>query len=564
MRSRMRYLAVIIVSALLLNCILPVAANFGMQSAGAAPGDGEGTIYLSQTNHEGYDNTNNSENSIIAFDICICAVRNTPTEVMLDVYAPGCDELNFEVLKEPTSGTVSGVVYGKVTYTPDKDYVGNDSFTYKASDGENESNEATVWITVAYEPPRLEFESVAYSVYENDGYANITVIRTGCPCAVVSAVYGTSEGSAAAGEDYTETSGVIVFGVGETKKTFDVPIKDDSAYEGNETVNLQLDNISEDNVLGELSRAVLTIMDNERRSSGGGGGGGTENPPAGAIIDRMPDYIALSKPVKIDQVKGEIILDYNSSDAKAHSRHSVRVYYWNVSAKKWVALASYPVSEGRVKAVNSGGYKGWFTVFGVIQPAFADVEGHWAEQVINRMNGLGLVEGYYCGGDDMIRMAKPEQNVTRAEFTTFLYRTLNINPDKNILPVLERNKANSVLKDRFSDYNKIVDWSICPVAGATLANLANGKGGAFDPESPITRIEAAIMVSRAMMAYAGGKAADLSKFKDAENIPDWAQGKIAEGVLLGYPDNTLRPNIHISRAEALTLLHRLFVNGMGW
>ena len=37
---------------------------------------------------------------------------------------------------------------GTVTYTPDDNYDGKDSFTYKVNDGKSDSNEATITITV--------------------------------------------------------------------------------------------------------------------------------------------------------------------------------------------------------------------------------------------------------------------------------------------------------------------------------------------------------------------------------------------------------------------------------
>jgi large repetitive protein len=47
----------------------------------------------------------------------------------------------------PQHGTLSGSGATR-TYTPDPDYFGDDSFTYKANDGSLDSNEATVNITV--------------------------------------------------------------------------------------------------------------------------------------------------------------------------------------------------------------------------------------------------------------------------------------------------------------------------------------------------------------------------------------------------------------------------------
>ncbi len=54
--------------------------------------------------------------------------------------------------------------------------------------------------------------------------------------------YATADGSAKAGEDYTATSGTLIFGVGERTKTVRVPILDDAIDEGEETFRLRLSN----------------------------------------------------------------------------------------------------------------------------------------------------------------------------------------------------------------------------------------------------------------------------------------------------------------------------------
>jgi len=49
-------------------------------------------------------------------------------------------------------------------------------------------------------------------------------------------------------------------------------------------------------------------------------------------------------------------------------------------------------------------------------------------------------------------------------------------------------------------------------------------------------------------------------FNDAESIPAWAhltiQTAVAEGILQGYPDGTLRPKQTVSRAEMATMVSK--------
>ena len=109
----------------------------------------------------------------------------------------------------------------------------------------------------------LQFSTAAFSVNENGGTATITVTRTGGSNVPVSVNYATSNGTATAGSDYTATSGTLNFGVGETSKTFTVPIIDDALVEGNETVNLTLSNPTGGATLGSQATATLTIISDD-------------------------------------------------------------------------------------------------------------------------------------------------------------------------------------------------------------------------------------------------------------------------------------------------------------
>ncbi|MDX1947838.1 MAG: Ig-like domain-containing protein [Pirellulaceae bacterium] len=57
------------------------------------------------------------------------------------------DPLELLIVSGPSHGTLS-YVSGQIIYTPNENYTGYDSFTYRATDGDDESNEATVEISV--------------------------------------------------------------------------------------------------------------------------------------------------------------------------------------------------------------------------------------------------------------------------------------------------------------------------------------------------------------------------------------------------------------------------------
>jgi len=123
----------------------------------------------------------------------------------------------------------------------------------------------TINITAVSLPPgTLKFSSATYNGNENSGKAVITVTRSGGSNGAVSVSYATSDGTATAGSDYVATSGILNWSDGDTSaKTFNVSLIDDSASEGNETVNLILSNPQGGAILGDPKNATLTITDDD-------------------------------------------------------------------------------------------------------------------------------------------------------------------------------------------------------------------------------------------------------------------------------------------------------------
>lgn len=64
-------------------------------------------------------------------------------------YDPEADSLTFSTVSGPSHGSVTWTSPNNYTYTPDADFNGSDSFTYKANDGSSDSNTATVSIGIS-------------------------------------------------------------------------------------------------------------------------------------------------------------------------------------------------------------------------------------------------------------------------------------------------------------------------------------------------------------------------------------------------------------------------------
>jgi CSLREA domain-containing protein len=111
----------------------------------------------------------------------------------------------------------------------------------------------------------LAFNSATYSVNENAGPATVTITRTGGGAGTATVLFTTSNGTATSA-DYTAVSQTVTFNDGDTSKTVNIPIADDSVNEPDETINLTLSNVGGSGELGTPATAVLTILNDDTPS----------------------------------------------------------------------------------------------------------------------------------------------------------------------------------------------------------------------------------------------------------------------------------------------------------
>ena len=107
--------------------------------------------------------------------------------------------------------------------------------------------------------PTLAIDDVTVS--EGGGSAVFSVRLSEQSNVAVTVAYGTSNGTASAGSDYTGTDGTLVFGPGQQEKTIAVSVSDDTLQEGNETFTVSLSNPQNATLLKGVGTA--TIVDND-------------------------------------------------------------------------------------------------------------------------------------------------------------------------------------------------------------------------------------------------------------------------------------------------------------
>ena len=84
----------------------------------------------------------------VAQDQSVTTAEDTAIEITLVADDVDGDTLTYSIVDEPQHGSLSLVSGDKVTYTPTANYFGTDSFTFKANDGDLDSNTATISISI--------------------------------------------------------------------------------------------------------------------------------------------------------------------------------------------------------------------------------------------------------------------------------------------------------------------------------------------------------------------------------------------------------------------------------
>jgi F5/8 type C domain/Bacterial Ig domain len=83
----------------------------------------------------------------VASNQAVSTNKNTAKAITLTASDPNNDPLTYSIVTQSAHGTLTGTA-PNLNYNPDTNYVGADSFTFKANDGTVDSNTATVSITV--------------------------------------------------------------------------------------------------------------------------------------------------------------------------------------------------------------------------------------------------------------------------------------------------------------------------------------------------------------------------------------------------------------------------------
>lgn len=179
---------------------------------------------------------------------------------------------------------------------------------------------------------------------------------------------------------------------------------------------------------------------------------------------------------------------------------------------------------------------------------FADVDGSvsWGDPHILRLAERNIVRGRNGTAFE------PDGTLTRAEFLALLLRAggLEPGPDEG--------------QDAFVDVTPN-HWAYAIVSRAREMGLITPEEypEGFGPDVPITRMEIAVMATRALGLdhEAGSRAGEDLAFRDCEEVRTEYRGYVASAVewdiLRGYDDNTFQPYRNATRREACVIIYRM-------
>ena len=159
--------------------------------------------------------------------------------------------------------------------------------------------------------------------------------------------------------------------------------------------------------------------------------------------------------------------------------------------------------------------------------------------MLNGEDHYAYVVGYEDG------TVRPGGNISRAEVATIFFRLLQD----------QVRQENLTTENVFSDVSA-GDWYNTAIS--TMAELGILRGrtpDTFVPNAPITRAEFAAICAR----FDTGENAGGATFPDL--VGHWAKEEVERAVslgwIMGYEDNTFRPDKTITRAEAVTMINRV-------
>lgn len=163
-----------------------------------------------------------------------------------------------------------------------------------------------------------------------------------------------------------------------------------------------------------------------------------------------------------------------------------------------------------------------------------------------------------------------QKNITREDFavTAMMFVAYQNNMDFGDMQYLYINggSLSKVSADEIAMFDDLADSEYANyIMTAAAMGIVKGRGNnLFDPFSPITREEAAVMLSRVYTMYASDKPApesEVADIADSDSVSDWARDSVkkvyALNIMQGMPNGTFAPKNPYTREQCYATFVRL-------
>ena len=188
----------------------------------------------------------------------------------------------------------------------------------------------------------------------------------------------------------------------------------------------------------------------------------------------------------------------------------------------------------------------------MVIPHYKDIGGHWSEENIFFLASLEII-------NNNSEFYGPDQPLTRIEFAEMISNSIATIDERSQTDIIRslRPGATQMFNDIPNDY-EFYNY----VTFVYNNDIMSGYGNYFNPEDQITRAEViTIMINALGLENRAPQLPFETRYDDDADIPNWSKRFIymADEINLvnGFPDNTIRPSAHVTRAEGASMIKAL-------
>ena len=467
-------------------------------------------------------------------------------------------------VSESSSYTTSQI--SNITFVPKSSYQGTVTIPFSGYSVDGGRFSGSVEIVV---DPYDWDDTISYTVYaggaayfdttdfntvsQHHTGENLSYVRFTLPASKYGTLYYNYDAGKGTGTSVSERTSY--YRSGNSRLLEDVVFAAASGFSG--TVSISYTGVS---VGGESFDGIVQISVAERVSSAVSYYGSALPIDLNASDFRSANASALSKTLSYiqfnalpDAIYGKLMVNAARAGTGTPVTINDRFYMTGTPAIGSVSFVAKPAFQGTVTipytAVDTSGTstEGTIRIYVAnryLTKHFTDIDRYdWAAPSIEFLFDSGVISGY---GDGRFG---PADTTTRGAFASMICKVFNFEPRTG------------------AGFRDVAEGSMFASAILTAKELGivSGYNGYFNPNDPVTREQAVVMLKKAMevagVNVSSGSVALLDAYGDGSKVSDYARSAMATmvrmGILSGDENGSLNPQKAMRRAEIAVILHKI-------